>query len=298
MPPSEPTAGDAWSARLAELRTGAHPRGTLGHVDEAARRRGASAVRTGDCVSLARPLTTAAGDEPPKFQLTAEFERQDRLLVGFDRIEVTQHGVDHTHLDAWNHYGLDGSFFPGVDAASPEDASVAPWAAAGVVTRGVLLDVTAVRGTAWVQPDRPVTTADLDAALARSGGELSPGDAALVYMGRDRFEAAGNRYPTRPEAVGSGSPRPGMGVDAAEWIARRRVSVVCWDFLDAVSDTEPPGGVHLLIWAIGLGLVDNCDLGPARDALTASDRHDGLLVLSPLRMPGATASLVNPLLVY
>jgi hypothetical protein len=43
--------------------------------------------------------------------------------------------------------------------------------------------------------------------------------------------------------------------------------------------------------------VDNCDLGPAREALLQGERHDAMLVIAPLRLPGATASLVSPLLV-
>jgi hypothetical protein len=148
-----------------------------------------------------------------------------------------------------------------------------------------------------VDADRPVSGAELDAALARSGGELSPGDAVLIYLGRDRFEAAGLRYRTIPECVADGVPRSGLGAGAAQWIAERPISVVCWDFLDAVHEDEPRGSVHLLIWAIGLGLVDNCDVGAAREALHRADRHDGMLVVAPLLIPGATASLVNPLLV-
>jgi kynurenine formamidase len=139
---------------------------------------------------------------------------------------------------------------------------------------------------------------DLEAALALASGDIEPGDAALVYMGRDRFEAAGHRYPSVPEAVAANEPRPGLGSSAAEWLADTKVSVVCWDFLEAVHPDEPQAAVHLLIWAVGVGLVDNCELGPARDALRAAGSHAGLLAVAPLRLDGATASLVSPLLVF
>jgi kynurenine formamidase len=114
-------------------------------------------------------------------------------------------------------------------------------------------------------------------------------------MGRDRFEAAGGRYTRIPETGPEG--RAGLGKSAAEWLAVRDVSVVCWDFLDAMGPTEPPAAVHLLIYAVGLALVDSCDFAHARQTLADTGRHDGMLVVAPLRLPGASASPVNPLLV-
>lgn len=269
----------------------------MAFVDASARLRAAAMVRTGACVNLARPLGTAAGAEPPRSSVTATFEQRGQLTVGFDRLEATQHGVEHTHLDAWSHYGVDGTFFPGVAVDAAAEASVVAWARLGVVTRAVMLDLTQVRGTPWVAAEAPVSGHDLDEALANAGVSLSRGDALLAYMGRDRFEAAGHRYPGVPAAVASGRPRPGLGRSAAEWIARHEVSVVCWDFLDAVHPDEPPAPVHLLIWAIGLGLVDNCDLGAARRFLASQGRSDAMVVIAPLLAPNATASLVSPLLV-
>lgn len=238
-----------------------------------------------------------AADSPPRFGLTTRFEERGRLTVGFDDVEVSQHGVHHTHFDAWNHYGLDGTFFPGVGTDRPGEAGIDRWAAQGVVTRAVLLDVTEVRGTGWIDASEPVTGAELQAALELTGGGLHRGDALLVHLGRDRFEKSGERYRTIPAAIAAGVPRAGLGTGAAEWIASQPVSVVCWDFLDAVHPDQPHGPVHLLIWAIGLGLVDNCRLGPAVEAMRAEGRWDGLLTIAPLVLPGATASLVSPLLV-
>jgi kynurenine formamidase len=85
-------------------------------------------------------------------------------------------------------------------------------------------------------------------------------------------------------------------VGAAEWIADRGAAIVGWDFLDAGHPSQPPGAVHMLIWAIGLVLVDNCDFAAARAALAAAGKATGLLVVAPLRIPGATGCTVNPLL--
>ena len=117
----------------------------------------------------------------------------------------------------------------------------------------------------------------------------------LVYMGRDRYEAAGNRYPVLSEAHHG---RPGIGPSGAEWIADHGVSVLCWDFLDAHGPNIDPLSVHLLIWAIGLALVDNCHLGRAAAALASRGSRAGLLMVAPLVLERATGCMVNPLFLY
>lgn len=297
-----PTAGDRalddWIERLRGLGGGSPSRrGSVEHADAAARLRGARAVRLGHSVSLARVLDDERYGSPERYSLRERFDQQGRLTLGFDEVAAVPHGIGHTHLDGLNHYGVDGAFYGDVAAADAAAAAVDVWGAEGIVTRGVLLDVAGARGTDWVEVGAPVTAEDLDAALERAQVRLEPGDGILVDMGRDRFERAGHAYRTTTEVLGDGRPRPGMGPTAAEWIARQRVSVVCWDFLDAAGGPEPRASVHLLIWAIGLALVDNCDFGAARRALREEGRADGLLVVAPLRQPRATASLVNPVLV-
>lgn len=286
-----------WIDRLHALRPAApDPRGTVAHADAAARLRGVAAVGDGRSVSLARVLGRDPSSDGTKYALEETFDARGRLTIGFDRTSAAPHGMAHTHVDALNHYGVDGTFFGDVPVAEAQRAAVDVWGAEGIVTRGVVLDVAAVRGEEWVGADAPVTGDELDAALARSGCDLQPGDGLLVDMGRDRFEAAGHRYRTIPDARRDG-PRAGLGPSAAEWIADRDVSVLCWDFLDACGPEGPPPSVHLLIWAIGLALVDNCDFSALRPALAAKARKDGLLLVAPLRQPGATGCLVNPLLV-
>ena len=79
-------------------------------------------------------------------------------------------------------------------------------------------------------------------------------------MGRDRYEEHGNAF----DGLREGHVMPGVGRTAAEWIADNHVSMLCWDFLDSNHPSQPFVCVHRLIWAIGLLLVDNCELGVRR----------------------------------
>ncbi len=288
----------AWARRLAEAEADhSDPlRGSLRHLDPAARLRGVAAVRTGEAIGLARPLEVNAGQSHtgrPPFTLEVEVVDNEALTIGVDRISVDCHGLGVTHIDGINHFGVGGRWYGGLDAreAGP---SIAAWAREGIVTRGIFLDIPASRGEEWVSVDGPVSGADFDRALAAAGATIEPGDALIVYMGRERYEV--ERGPLKPLAA-SPEGRPGIGNDGAAWIARQPVSAVLWDMIDAYSKDEVPFSVHFLIWAQGLALIDNCDLARARAAMSQRTEKTGLVMVAPLNIPGATGSAVNPLLV-
>lgn len=134
----------------------------------------------------------------------------------------------------------------------------------------------------------------MDAALATAGGVFHIGDALVIYQGRDRYEAAGNVYPSGAAAVTC----PGIGQDGAIWIAAKQPGLVLWDFHDARDNPVGSLEVHNLIYAIELCLVDNCLLGPAVAALQAAGVSTGFIVAAPTAIHRSTGVLINPLLLY
>ncbi len=280
-------------------------KGTANYIDDAARQRAAGAIRTGRTVSLARPLRMSAEMGQDEGVLSVDLIQHDitTTLLGApleggvvntsgDTLTVVAHGQQKTHLDGINHFGRHGSWYSGFPVGGDDSPEIADLAKHKLFTRGVLIDVPSVRGTDWVDVEAPVTGEDIEAALSSAGASFEPGDALLLYMGRDRYEASGHRM-----ATASGTPTPGAGADAARWIADHHVSLLCWDFLDASNDAEPSFQVHLLIWAIGQLLVDNCNLRPAVDAARESGSIFGGLVVAPPPLPKATGCLVDPLFI-
>ncbi|MBR7839251.1 cyclase family protein [Actinospica durhamensis] len=300
---------------------GVRCRGSVALIDEAARLRGVAQVKLGRAVSLereveTRPARLAAGRE------AADAEKRDwqrlgvkelptghndvelevrvgihgRSAHGGDVIRYDAHGVHNTHLDGLAHIGADASWHGPIpaEASQTDEDTMVNWAQHGIATRGVLLDVAAARGVDWITAEEPVTGADLDKALAATGVELEPGDALIIYQGRDRYEAAGHVYPSGAAAV----RRPGIGQDGSQWIAARDPGLVLWDFHDARNSPSGALEVHNLIFAIGLCLVDNCLLGPAVAALKAAGTCTGLLVAAPTAIHRSTGVLINPLLLY
>lgn len=296
-----------WLDRLTgEARFGPGDRlGTANLIDRAARLRAAEAVSTGACISLARPIPTGEGTgvqvkasvgQMPGFGLLPAFSRP--LDTGADNTCVAAHGVDYTHLDALNHMGRGGRWYGGYATDDPNSSSIADLAGHHLFTRAVLADIPAFRGTEWVTEAEPVTAEDIDGALARQGVTFVSGDALLLYMGRDRFEQSGGRVDLM--ATATGTPAQGAGAGAARWIVEHDVSILGWDFLDAfpADRDQPLFAVHLLLPAIGLLLVDNCDLGPAATRARETGRWTGALVVGTPALPGATGVLVQPLFIH
>ncbi|MER5184701.1 cyclase family protein [Streptomyces sp. NPDC002896] len=300
---------------------GVQCRGSVALIDEAARLRGVAQVRLGKAISLEREVETRPARLAERSE-KAEAEKRDwqrlgvdelrdghggvelevqvgihgRYAHGGDVIKYDAHGVHNTHLDGLAHIGADATWhgpIPAMASKTDEDTMV-NWAQHGIATRGVLLDVAAARGVDWIPAEEPVTAADLDAALAATGVALEPGDALIIYQGRDRYEAAGNVYPSGAAAV----RRPGIGEDGSKWIASKDPGLVLWDFHDARDNPTGSLEVHNLIFAIGLCLIDNCLLGPAAAALKAAGTSTGLLVAAPTAIHRSTGVIINPLLLY
>ena len=268
--------------------------GRLARVDASARVRAAAEIHSGNCISLSRELT----DEGPAggFHIETEIRDHGEVVTAGDVITSSCHGASYTHIDGINHFGAHGSWFgehPAICAVESSSPSIADWARHGIVTRAWFFDVTRFRGVEWIAESSPVEGEELAAIADQSGMDILSGDAILIYMGRDRFEKAGHHYLS---AAASHLGRSGLGPSAGAWLSETPASVLCWDFMDACGDSIGSFGVHLLIWAIGLVLVDNCDLSGARQAMEREGRHSGCLVISPLRIVGATGCLVNPLL--
>lgn len=267
--------------------------GTANYVDPSARLRAAACIRTGEAVDLARPLVEGPGFHVERTSDAAGF-------VVLDRVESSCHGHAKTHMDALNHMSSNGTFYGGRSLDDADLPTVVDLAGRCLFTRALFADITAVRGTPWVAPGEPVSDVDIEAAL--DGVDILPGDALVLYMGRDRWEAAGNTFdhvdggPRSPDRR-----KPGAGRSAARWIVEHQISIVAWDFLDAQDDpdapTEAKGTVHRLLPATGLILIDNCDMASAAAVLSRTNRRVAAFAALPLAVPGGTGSLVTPWLI-
>jgi len=263
----------------------------------------AGEVRTGRTVTLAAPVETSPGPDSPEPATHTMISRPEQLVgaglhFARDRFAMNVHGDTDSHLDALCHVVYDGTLHGGVPASSvtPEGAtalSVAT-AAAGIVGRGVLLDIPRLRGVPWLEPGDHVTADDLAAAEGSQRVRISEGDLLFVRTGHRR-----RRADTGPWNVAEA--RAGLHPTALEFVAERRIAVLGGD---GNSDTAPSSTdgvgfpVHVLaIHAMGLPLLDYLQFEDLVPVCAAERRWSFLCVIAPLRLPGATGSPVNPIAV-
>jgi kynurenine formamidase len=107
-------------------------------------------------------------------------------------------------------------------------------------TRGVLIDVPRHRGVARLKTGEVIGGAEIEACLKADHLSLTPGDVVLIRTGHGQLWMKDN------DAFGKGEP--GIGMDAARYLADRRVSLIGSDnwAIEVVppQDPERPFEVH------------------------------------------------------
>ena len=156
-----------------------------------------------------------------------------------------------------------------------------------IIARGVLIDVAGARGVTALDAHEPIGADELQSVLERQGTELRPGDVALVRTGYL------SGWPD-PDFIAA-HEQAGIDRSAALWLAERGVIAVGGDTesCEVLPSTVPgnPHPVHIALLheraIFILEMVDCEEL--ARDGV-----HEFCFVCLPLRIKGATGSMVAP----
>jgi kynurenine formamidase len=156
-----------------------------------------------------------------------------------------------------------------------------------LMTRGVLIDVAALKSVTMLGEVYEITAQDLQDALARQKLTLQPGDAVLIHTGWGQLWGQDNaRYV---------KSAPGIGVGAAEWLAKQDPMLVGSDNwgVEVVPNPDPQLNqpVHQIMLVVnGIHLLENLKL----DDLAARRVHEFGFIVQPLKLQGGTGSTVAP----
>ena len=257
-------------------------------------------VSTGRTVSLSRPLPVEPTVENPRpaHHYMQKVERPPGGGAAMDYYGVFYHGTATTHIDAlchvWNQDGIWDGRDPDetIGFSGAKYGTVDQWSD-GILTRGVLLDVPRHRGKPYVTVDEPVHGWELQDIAKEEGVTLEPGDAVMVYSGREAYaQDHGGAWGGTPQ-------RPGLHASCLPFIRDNDVSILGWDMMDAgPNEYGIPWTVHGVIFAYGVALLDNSLLQPLAEACADEARYEFMLTINPLRVIDGTGSPVNPIAVF
>ena len=219
-------------------------------------------------------------------------------MVSNDELVSGEIGQVGTQFDGLGHVGMriDGEdvFYNGnklSDFGDPYGLKKLGVENAGVFfTRGILLDVCALRGNDRLPAGHVISPDELESCLRRAKLKIEPGDIVLVRTGHGKLWMADN------EAYGAGEP--GLGLEAARFLTDRKVALIGADNwgIEAVPFEREGLSFPVHQWNLaknGVYHLENLDL----EQLAAERVYEFCFVFCPLRLKGATGSPGNPIAV-
>jgi len=249
----------------------------------------AGLVRSGRKVSASRVFE-------PEQHFIRKTPREGGAGAVVDYYGFIYHGQTITHIDAlchmWDADGMWQGRDPDIEITTQGASfgTIDAWSE-GIITKGVLIDVPRHRGEPSVTPGRPVHGWEIEEIARAQGVTVEPGDALLIYSGKDAFVREGGAY--------GGGDRPGLSVTCAKFIRDHDVSLLGWDMMDARPD---PYGLefpmHGVLFNYGVALLDNALLEPLAEACAEEGRHEFMFMVLPLNVAGGTGSPANPIAMF
>jgi kynurenine formamidase len=208
-----------------------------------------------------------------------------------EEIVITELGQIGTQIDAFAHQMWGDSFY---NCFKLDDiGTTRGFKKLGVehigslVTRGVLIDVAALKGIDLLPNSYRITPDDLQQALAKSNQKLAPGDTVIIRTGWSKLMGKENeRY---------GSLNPGIGIAAGKWLLAQDPIMIAADTCCVEVRPSEPGHslpIHaMMLIHNGIYLLENLEL----EKLAASGATEFAFIVQPLKLKGATGSTVAPI---
>ncbi len=213
------------------------------------------------------------------------------------RLELADH--TGTHLDSLNHVSIDGHMYNDLYAPQLTDnfgsSKLGVEKLPPIFTRGLMIDAAAFTsiksGRRHSKDDNKIQAHHITSFLESKKLRIRRGDAVLIATGWEQYWMTDNKKYLGP-------PGPGIGMDAARYLAEKGASVIGTDTagieVDPAETQGQIGPVHQFLLAEkGIVLVENLRL----ERLRKEQVYEFLFVCLPLKIKGATGSPVSPVAV-
>ncbi len=277
--------------------------GTINLITAEAVRRGAACAKTGRSFSLALPLSEAEGIQagfiPGRVNPLRAMTQLNVAMTGDPtgpcvNDDVVTMGLQcATHWDGLGHVSYQGQIYNGYPAAGITCFGASQCGihkVRSIISRGVLLDVAAVKGVERLDGGYAITGDDLSAAADLGRVDVQPGDVVLVHTGHIRL---------LPDKFAYGVPSPGPSIHSVRWFRDHDVAAVATDNLTFEAWPCLPEGallpVHILhLTYMGMMQGQNWNMEELAADCAADGVYEFLLEASPQPFTGAVGSPVNP----
>jgi kynurenine formamidase len=254
-------------------------------------------IRTGEVIELGRVLRgTMPLSAGRRFELDTKrtnMNPQPNRRGSNEELVSAEMGQVGTQFDGFAHQTIGDSLYNcikvGDVATRTGFTKLGIHNVGAIVTRGVLLDVAAVKGAPILPDTYEITVKDLQDALARQKtGSIQAGDVVLIHTGWGQLWEKDNARYSRGN--------PGIGTAAAEWLARQGPVVVGADTPPVEVSPNPDEQLSLPVHQImlvvhGIHTLENLKL----DDLAGKRVYEFAFVVQPLKLQGATGSTVAPI---
>jgi hypothetical protein len=271
--------------------------GTVNLITPEKRKQAASLVRTGTVVTLApgvMPQKIGKGGTLPAFvgppgdssTLDIAFAGEARTSWVHEQnyyLTSTHHGP---HLDAICHVAFEGRTYNGytLKEIATKDGGCSKMGIASLgdklVTRGILVDIAAMKGVPQLPPGTHIYKEDIEAFEKWAKVRFEPGDAFLYRLGNSK----------------------GSGLDPSfiPFLKQRDIALFGGETAhEAFNVPGFPIAMHTVIMpTLGMPMLDNLDVERLAQTAAKLKRWEFMLVVSPNASTQGTGSQINPVAIF
>lgn len=208
----------------------------------------------------------------------------DDIYMGYVAVGSQIDGLGHIGIDNVYYNCNKNSDFVQADGLKKLGIEKLP----PIVTRGVLLDMTAYYGTAMVPEGTAFNRKEIDEQAKRQGIEIRKGDVVLFHTGWQPLAEKDKKRFLAGE--------PGLGKEGAEYLAGKQVVAIGADTwaLEAIPFEKGVGvfEIHQILLARnGIFILENMDTSE----LAKDKAYEFMFNLGPSRITGGVQAIVNPI---
>lgn len=283
--------------------------GTLNMMDDESRLSILSKVNDGKVYDLSveyfvgMPSFDALGDPAYQYWLTHTphgtvvdnpngLGKEMNSKVSYTGDAISMYTHMGTHIDALNHFGLNGKIWNGY---TPEEhLGDKGWKKTGaesippIIARGILIDIPAYKNVTTLKKNYRINSDDIKGALANQNVELKTGDVVLIRTGQSANYSDADKYLDN---------YPGINLDAVKWmVEEKNIMLLGADNLSFEAfppereDNWVPVHTYLLAEK-GVMFIEQMFL----EELAKDKVYEFAFIASSLKLRGASAGPMRPM---